>query len=229
MPGIGAPRRRRRRVAMPSRLQRRGLFRCADRAGDRREPVAIAPHDSASACSRGRRRTGSRRALPTRRRSVGRRAAIRARTSGSVSRRRRSPRKRAIARCGQQPRQRPHRHRPHQRRGDRRAGARPRRASPGRPNCRCAISTLRTKRSRPVRLTGVPAKRARKAASSSRASSASGGAARSSRCTQPRLAAGLRRTCSTGRRRGSRRSRRCGCRWPARNSRGMWPLCSMVR
>ena len=62
----------------------------------------------------------------------------------------------------------------------RRAGARHRgqRAS-GSPELPIAISTLRTKRSRPMRLTGEPAKQARKAASSRRASSASGGATRS--------------------------------------------------
>ena len=37
------------------------------------------------------------------------------------------------------------------------------------------------------------------------------------------------RTCSTGRPRGNRRSHRCGCPWRARNSRGIGPLCSMVR
>ena len=46
---------------------------------------------------------------------------------------------------------------------------------PASPELPAAISALRTTRSRPVRLTGVPAKRLRKAASSSASSSASGG------------------------------------------------------
>ena len=74
-----------------------------------------------------------------------------------------------------------------------------------------AISTLRTKRSRPMRLTGDFENSARNAASSSRASSASDGA-RNSRARQVSLRGRPARTCSTGRRRGSRRSHRCGCR-----------------
>ena len=65
----------------------------------------------------------------------------------------------------EQPAERPDRHRPDQRR---RIGE-PRRAisaSAGSPLLPIAISTLRTKRSRPIRLIGEPAKRARKAASS---------------------------------------------------------------
>ena len=85
-------------------------------------------------------------------------------------------------------------------------------ASETSPELPAAISTLRTKRSRPMRLIGEPEKKARNAASSS-----------CKQLGQRRLAQivargelGLRgrrgRTCSTGRRRGNRRSHRCGCR-----------------
>ena len=95
------------------------------------------------------------------------------------------------ARFRQQPSNRPHRHRTHERRSvaekpDGLGG------EPGVARVADARSaTLRTKRSRPVRLTGVPANFARKAASSSRASSASGGAANSSRCTSRASRPGL--------------------------------------
>ena len=78
-------------------------------------------------------------------------------------------------------RQGPHRHGAHQRRGIARASARLRRSSVASPELPMAISTLRMKRSRPVRLTGEPEKSLRNAASSSRASSASLGATSSSR------------------------------------------------
>ena len=65
-------------------------------------------------------------------------------------------------------------------------------ASATSPELPIAISTLRTKRSRPVRLTGDFANNARNDASSSRASSASFGARRASRADKLRLAAGLR-------------------------------------
>ena len=132
--------------------------------------------------------------------------------------RRRTRREGAGSADGAKPRQRPGCHGAHQRRSvlEQRLDRGKSVASPELP---AAISALRMKRSRPVRLTGVPAKRARKAASSSASSSASGG----SRCSARRRAASRarpRRTCSTGRRPGSRRSRRCGCPSRARNSRG---------
>ncbi len=54
-------------------------------------------------------------------------------------------------------------------------------ARSGSPELPMAISTLRRKRSRPVRLTGVPAKKARNPASSREARNRRSGAARSSR------------------------------------------------
>ena len=103
------------------------------------------------------------------------------------------------------------------------------RASATSPELPMAISTLRTKRSRPVRLTGgLGEQRAelrvvepRKFGKRRRAQGVARG--------ELRLAALLARTCSTGRPRGNRRSRRCGCRSAARSSRGIGPLCSMVR
>ena len=74
----------------------------------------------------------------------------------------------------------------------RRASARPRRPEPASPELPIAISTLRTKRSRPMRLTGDLANSARKAASSSRASSASAGSRSSARADKFCLAADLR-------------------------------------
>ena len=89
--------------------------------------------------------------------------------------------------------------------------ARPPAASAGSPLLPIATSTLRTNRSRPIRLTGLPAKRRRKPASSSAASSASGGCHQVLARLQLQLARWPARTCSRGRRRGSRRSRRSGC------------------
>ncbi len=66
------------------------------------------------------------------------------------------------------------------------------RASAASPELPIAISTLRTKRSRPVRLIGLLAKRLRKAASSSRASSASVGGTVLRARRKLRLAPGLR-------------------------------------
>ena len=93
---------------------------------------------------------------------------------------------------GREPRQRPHRHGAHQRRRvvevclDQRGRAS---ASPELP---AAISTLRRKRSRPVRLIGVPAKRARNAASSRTSSSESGGLSLACPHRELRLARALR-------------------------------------
>ena len=117
----------------------------------------------------------------------------------------------------------PHRGAAHQRRciGQQPLGLAASDASPELP---IAISTLRTKRSRPVRLIGdLGEQRLRNAASSSRASSARLGARNSSRArASPR---GLpARTCSTGRRRGNRRSRRCDCPCSGRSSRGIGPF-----
>ncbi len=96
----------------------------------------------------------------------------------------------------------------------RRAARGKRPASAASPELPAAISTLRTKRSRPMRLTGEPANSARKPASSSASRSASAGCAQIVAGGELRLRRGLRRTCSRGRRRGSRRSHRCGCRSP---------------
>ena len=113
------------------------------------------------------------------------------RTVASVSRARRSRREPcAIApdRAARAPRRR--RRAPAAR--HHRAAARPRAASAASPELPIAISTLRTKRSRPVRLTGDLANSARNAASSSRASSASFGARKRLARRKLRLAPGLR-------------------------------------
>ena len=91
-----------------------------------------------------------------------------------------------------EPAERPHRGAANQRRAHRPAAARPAGASAGSPELPIAISTLRTKRSRPVRFTAVLANSARNAASSSRASSASFGARSHVARGELGLAAGLR-------------------------------------
>ena len=96
----------------------------------------------------------------------------------------------------------------HRRAAPRRAAARP--ASPELP---AAISTLRRKRSRPVRLTGVPAKRARKARVVELQQLGERRVVGLGARVQSVLRARRRRTCSTGTRRGSRRSRTRGCPW----------------
>ena len=75
----------------------------------------------------------------------------------------------------------PHRHGAHQRRWIAEQPLGFAAQAIGSPELPMAISTLRMKRSRPVRLTGEPENSLRKPASSSRASSASWGATRSSR------------------------------------------------
>ena len=91
-----------------------------------------------------------------------------------------------------QPRQRPYSRAAHQRRGvvEKRAPA------PGHsdvsPELPAAISTLRTKRSRPMRLIGEPANSARKPASSRRSEFGERRRARDRRAPQARLAARLR-------------------------------------
>ena len=72
----------------------------------------------------------------------------------------------------------------------------------------------------PIRLIGEPENSSRKPASSSASRSASRGAASSARGTKARLAAAASANGSTGRPRGSRRSRRCGCRSPRGIRRG---------
>ena len=87
--------------------------------------------------------------------------------------------------------------------------------SSGRPLLPAAIAALRTIRSRPIRLIGEPANTLRKPASSSASRSAS--ARRGQLGARQEGAVGARRrrrTCSTGRPPGNRRSRRCGCRSP---------------
>ena len=84
--------------------------------------------------------------------------------------------------------------------------------APPSPELPAAIRQLRMKRSRPMRLTGEPEKKLRKAASSSVSRKSSRGSVRSSRALQLHLAAQRRQTCSTGRRPDNRRSHRCGCR-----------------
>ena len=96
----------------------------------------------------------------------------------------------------------------------RRGVPRPPRRAPASPELPMATSTLRRKRARPSRLTGLAAKSARNAASSRRASSASGGAFRFVAGGELRLRGPRGRTCSRGRPPGNRRSRRCGCRCP---------------
>ena len=92
----------------------------------------------------------------------------------------------------EQPPERPDRHAAHQRRRVvKQAAARPERA-PASPLLPMAISTLRTKRSRPMRLIGEPENSARNAASSSAASSASAGRVEVRPRLQLRLARGLR-------------------------------------
>ena len=90
------------------------------------------------------------------------------------------------------------------------------------------MSALRTTRSRPVRFTGVPAKRWRKAASSSASSSASGGeSVLGSACSLVRRAA----SANLFHGHTARQSSQPNTRLPigSRNSAGMWPLCSIVR
>ena len=86
-------------------------------------------------------------------------------------------------------------------------------ARAGSPLLPIAISTLRTKRSRPMRLTGRPREAAPegRVVEARRARPAAGPRGPVARL-QLQLAAAGGRTCSTGRRRGSRRSHRCGCR-----------------
>ncbi len=137
-------------------------------------------------------------------------------------------RKRANGVGRKQPRQRPHRHRPHERRSVAEQPLAPRARARALAEFPMAIRTLRTKRSRPVRLTGVPEKRARKAASSRRARSARGGAARSSRW---RSFASRPACANLFQGQTARQSSQPKTRLPmaARRSAGMWPLCSMVR
>ena len=75
-----------------------------------------------------------------------------------------------------------------------------------------AISTLRMKRSRPMRLTGDFVNSARNAASSSRARSASCRCAQFGARGEFRFASGLRELVPRARPRDNRRSHRCGCR-----------------
>ena len=105
-----------------------------------------------------------------------------------------------------------HRGAAHQRRGViEAAGAPLRPLGDGQGALPIAISTLRRKRSRPMRLTAVPANIVRKPASSS--AGQFGEARRGQLGARQEVGlGGGGRICSTGRRRGNRRSRRCGCR-----------------
>ena len=78
-----------------------------------------------------------------------------------------------------------------------------------------AISTLRRKRSRPMRLTGEPEKKAPEGCIVERQQVGQRRLAQVLARRQLGLGGRGWRTCSMGRRPGSRRSHRCGCRWPA--------------
>jgi len=100
--------------------------------------------------------------------------------------------------------------------------------SPASPELPAATSTLRIKRTRPVRLTGEPLKRARKVASSRVSNSASAGLAAPGRGAN--LAS--RAACANlFQGQTPRQSSQPWMRLPrrARNSRGICSLCSMVR
>ena len=141
-------------------------------------------------CARSRRRTRRRNVPPnSRARSKAtwtsdpqsaRAAAHSATTSGSDSAAR-DLRAQCVKPRAIEPAERPHGGAADQRRRDRRATARLRRRGVASPELPIAISTLRIKRARPMRLTAVLANNARKPASSSRASSASRGARNASR------------------------------------------------
>ena len=135
-------------------------------------------------------------------------------TAGSG--RRRSARAQRAEALGREPRQRPYRHGAHQRRRvvelclDQRGELRIAGIADGDQHIAQETVAARAFDRR-------AAKRARNAASSSTSSSASGGLALAA-LTASFASRALARICSTGRRRGNRRSRRCGCPWPRGNA-----------
>ena len=191
------------RRSMPSARSAAALsgepsYRACDRCVDARAPRCSRRTKAMRRSSRARRRTGLMRPpRRARRRTADARAACpfaRARPGSCLLPAPRAPprARRRVLRRGSSRADRPDRHGAHERRGvvEEPHGLGGERRD--RPNCRWRSATLRTKRSRPVRLIGVPAKRARKAASSRRARSASGRRREVLALHEPRLAAGLR-------------------------------------
>ena len=189
-------------------------------------------------CARSRRRTCRRNVPPnSRARSraawtlelhPSRAAAHSATTSGSDSaaRKRLAQRLRAArGRAGRAPTRRRRERAARDRPSNRSASS----ARPRSPELPIAISTLRRKRARPMRLTALLLNRARKrgVVEPRRARQAA------ARATRHALQASFRarpgRICSTDKPRGNRRSHRCDCRSAGAASRGIGPLCSMVR
>ena len=128
-----------------------------------------------------------------------------------------------------EPEQCPHRHRPHQRRGiaEQRSTCGSRDPSPELP---AAISTLRTKRSRPVRLIGVPAKRApERGVVESEQGRRAAGCRSPARAAKPRLAGRCRELVPRADGEAVVAAEHAIADRPRGTRAAMWPLCSIVR